>query len=220
MDTEEYLVTSALSTNFTACLWDYKTLNIQRHYKNGGSITPKCLECLGQDYILAAELGKPLLHVWPLNSQDTAKNFRFVATQQCVFRKKNYMYKNIYFDFRMILPEPATCLAVCPHCVYLAVGINFKLYIWHLSSGKLLSVQQKHYQPITCIKYSSNGDIILVGGQDGVLVAYEMADLIGIKRNFLAQSELGQVEPIYVKTDHSMAITDIHTGILFGYFLF
>lgn len=77
MNWSEYLLTSSLtSQQFSVCLWDYNTLNVIKHYKTGGIIANKCLECLGQDYILAAEIGKPLLHVWPVNSQDVAKNVR------------------------------------------------------------------------------------------------------------------------------------------------
>lgn len=73
---EHLLTSSQTSQQFSVCLWDYNTLNIKKHYKNGGTVAHKCLECIGEDYILAAETAKPLLHVWPLNSQDVAKNFR------------------------------------------------------------------------------------------------------------------------------------------------
>lgn len=77
MNSSEYLLTSSQTSNqFSVCLWDYSTLNVKKQYKNGGTIAPKCLECLGEDYILAAEIGKPLLSIWPLNSQDVAKNIR------------------------------------------------------------------------------------------------------------------------------------------------
>lgn len=77
MNYTEYLLTSSqISQQFSVCLWDYNTLNVKKYYKNGGTIAQKCLEYVREDYILAAELGKPLLHVWPLNSQDVAKNIR------------------------------------------------------------------------------------------------------------------------------------------------
>ncbi|XP_060532926.1 WD repeat-containing protein 18 isoform X2 [Cylas formicarius] len=111
-----------------------------------------------------------------------------------------------------VLPGPATCLSVCPKSNYLAIGIDTKLYIWQLCSGKLLSVQQKHYQPITCIKLSSESEYVAVGGEDGLLVVYYLADLIAIQHSLLTQSKIGQVEPIYSKHDHSMPIRDIHIG--------
>lgn len=124
----------------------------------------------------------------------------------------NKIHHSVNTVFRLILPEPATCLALSPQNTYLAVGVNTKLFIWQLASGKLLSVQQKHFQPTTNIKFSSDGKIILVGGQDGMLVSYLVADIVSIVTNFMDQSELGQVEPLYVKNDHSMPIRDIHIG--------
>ncbi|CAH1973915.1 unnamed protein product [Acanthoscelides obtectus] len=189
MDVKEYLLTSSQhSQQFSACLWDYNTLNVMKLYRNGGTISSNCLEMIGDEYILTGEVAKPLLHVWLLNNQDVSKNVR------------------------LILPEPATCLAVCPKQVYLAVGMTCKLYIWHISSGKLLSVQQKNYQPITCIKFSSDGAFVLVGGQDGMLVVYNLCDLIALSNNYLAQTDIGQVEPVYVKNDHSLPITNLHVG--------
>lgn len=78
MNWTEYLLTSSQSSQqFSVSLWDYNTLNVKKLYKNGGTVTPKCLDCAGEDYILTAEMGKPLLHVWALNSQDVSKNIRY-----------------------------------------------------------------------------------------------------------------------------------------------
>lgn len=190
MEISDLLITTAQSDQqFSACLWDYNTLNVRKHYKNGGSVAPKCFELVGRDYFLASQLGKPLLHSWLLNNQDIVKNVR------------------------LILPEPANCLAVCPEKTYLAVGINCKVYIWHLPSGKLLSVQEKNFQPITCIKFSNDGNFLLIGGQDGLLINYCLNDLVTLSSNFSTQSEMGKVEPLYIKKDHSMAIKDLHVGI-------
>lgn len=77
MDLKEFLLVSSQSSQqFSACLYDYNTLNIQKYYRNGGSISAKCMEIVGQDYILGAELGKPKLFVWLLNGQEIPKSVR------------------------------------------------------------------------------------------------------------------------------------------------
>ncbi|XP_028139104.1 WD repeat-containing protein 18 [Diabrotica virgifera virgifera] len=185
----DLLVTTAQSDQqFSACLWDYNTQNVRKYYKNGGTVAPKCFEIIGKDYFLSSKLGKPFLHLWLLNSQDVAK------------------------DIRLVLPEPANCLAVSPENNFLAVGINCKLYIWHLSSGKLLSIQQKNYQPITCLKFSSDGTLLILGGQDGMLIVYCVGDLATLANNFMQQTDIGKAEPLYIKKDHPMVIKDIHVG--------
>lgn len=188
-ETNEVLLTSSQSSDqWSVCMWDYTSGNALQIYRNGGIAASKCLELLGNDFVFTAEQGKPILHAWPVNSQDQAK------------------------DLRLILPESANCLSVCPHNCYLAVGISSKLYVWQLSSGKLLNVQQKHFQSITNVKFSSCGDFLLVAGQDGMLVAYNFANIVNMQSNLLPQSIVGQVEPMYTKLDHSMPITDIYVG--------
>lgn len=173
---------------WSVCAWDYASGNALQIYRNGGVATPRTLEILCNDFILTAEQGKPLLHAWPINSQDQVNSLR------------------------LILPEPANCLSVCPYSCYLAVGIGTKLYTWHLSSGKLLNVQKKHFQPIVAVKFSSCGDYLVAGGQDGMLVTYSLVNAINVGSTLLPQSVAGQVEPLYTKLDHSMPITDICVG--------
>ncbi|XP_017786048.1 PREDICTED: WD repeat-containing protein 18 [Nicrophorus vespilloides] len=187
---KELLLTSQLqnSQQVSCCFWDYSNGNVLQVYKNGGSVPKKSMCLLGNDFLITAEHTKPLLHIWPLNNQEPLKNVRLVT------------------------PEPVNALAVCPRNTYLAVGIMSKLYIWELCSGKLLSVQQIHYQPITCIQFSNSGGYLVVTGEDGLIVTYNILDLINIKYKHKAQSELGQVDPLYKRMDHALPIHDLHIG--------
>ncbi|KAK9876054.1 hypothetical protein WA026_011164 [Henosepilachna vigintioctopunctata] len=185
----EELLMSTSESNCAINLWDWKTSNLVFHYKkNGGPISPNFLEKLGNDYIIGGNSKVPKLFLWQVNSHDPIKKFR------------------------LILPDIASCLAVCPNSCYLASGIKTDLYIWQLSSGKLLTIQKKNYQPITVIKFSSCGNYILVGGQDGLLNVYKLVDLISLDKSFLAQSIVGQTEPMYMKHHHNHPITSIHVG--------
>lgn len=138
---ELILSTCQSSLQWSACLWDYNTGNAIQIYKNGGSAAQKSLNLLGNDYILFAEDQKPLLSLYPVNSQEQTKNVR------------------------LILPEAAKVVVVSPDNLYLACGIGLKLYVWHLPSGKLLTVQQKHFQAISSIKFSCANEYLAVGGQ-------------------------------------------------------
>lgn len=189
----EVLFTSSSSTQqWSVCAWDFQSGNALQLYKSGGVCSLKSLTVLAQDYLIAVEQNKPLLRVWPLNGSEQPKNVR------------------------LVLPEFPNAISVCPNNLYMAVGIGLKLYVWHLTSGKLLNVQQKHFQPITCIQFSSDGDYLITAGQDGMLATYNFADLINVQSTALAQSDLGQIEPLYTRMDNSMPISDIYTGS-FGY---
>lgn len=188
--TEILLTTTESNLQWTISAWDYNSGNSIHFYKNGGNATGKTLATLGNDYFLTGEYNKPLLHVWPVNSQEQVKNFRIV------------------------LPETANCIAISPNNCYLVIGMGVKFYVWQIESGKLLNVQQKHYQAITCIRFSSDGDFIVVAGQDGMVLTYNFSDLINIHRNVLSATE--QIEPLYKRMDHTRPISDLFIGN-FGY---
>ncbi|KAH0814825.1 hypothetical protein GEV33_007966 [Tenebrio molitor] len=189
MDTHELLLTTCRHVQqWSACLWDHSSGNILHCYKNGGVVAPKSVNFVGNDYIVSADDDKPMTHVWLLNSQEPVKKLS------------------------TILPESVTVMSVCPKGCYLAAGIGLKLYVWHLSSGKLFTIQRKNFQPITCVKFSSDGVYVIVAGQDGLLVVYDLASLVSFHNNYLSQSDIGQVEPLYTKHDHSLPITDVHVG--------
>ncbi|KAL3271072.1 hypothetical protein HHI36_021571 [Cryptolaemus montrouzieri] len=189
MDREELLMSTCESNKpYTINLWDWKTTNSVFHYKNGSSISPHLIAQLGNDYIIGGNIKEPKLYLWQYNNQEPLKKFR------------------------LILPEIASCLNVCPRGYYLAAGIKTDLYIWQLGSGKLLTVQRKNYQPITVVKFSTCGDFLIVGGQDGIINTYKFVDLVCLNKNSLAQSNIGQTEPLYTRDHHNYPITDIHVG--------
>ncbi|KAJ3652093.1 hypothetical protein Zmor_018089 [Zophobas morio] len=188
MELQELILTTCRSTQqSSACLWDQTTGNALHYYKNGGVIAPKTLTLLGNDYIMSADEDKPVTHIWPLNSQEPEKKMSTV------------------------LPDKITTMALCPDSCYLAAGIGVRLYIWHLPSGKLFSIQKKNFQPISCIKFSSDGSCVIVAGQDGMLIVYKLVSLVSLHNNLQSQSE-GQIEPLYTKHDHTLPITDVHVG--------
>lgn len=191
VDLLEYVLTSSKSSEqWTAGLWDYKseTGNNLQIYKNGGIALLNSLYVLGNDYLMTAEQNQPLIHVWPLNGPEQIKNLRF------------------------ILPAPAMVLAVSPDNRYLAVGIATKLYVWQISSGTLLTVQEKHLLPISCIKFSYNSDYLITASENGTVLTYNFGTLVSLHNSNYSQSEIGQIEPLYHITHHIKAVTDVHIG--------
>ncbi|GJQ87055.1 hypothetical protein Trydic_g6814 [Trypoxylus dichotomus] len=187
-DAELLLGTYKSNQNTSICAWNYHTGNIEHVYKSGGIASPKTLSMIGNDYLLIGEEDKPLMHIWPVNSQEQMKNFRIV------------------------LSDPVKSIDVDPFNNYIIAGIGLKLYLWHLSSGKLINIIQKHYQPITCVKFSSDSSFILAAGQDGMLAAYKLEDVVCSGNSFMSQKNIGECEPLYTKMDHSAQITCISIG--------
>ncbi|XP_044763294.1 WD repeat-containing protein 18 [Coccinella septempunctata] len=189
MDVHEVLLSTCENNKPSAInLWDYKTTNSLFQYRNGGPIGRHMIAQLKNDYLIGAHPEEPKLYLWQLNSHDPSKNIR------------------------LILPEVATCLSVCPHGLYLAVGIKTNLYIWHLPSGKLLTIQKKNVQKITVVKFSACGSLVIVGSEDGSLSTYKLVHLVSLHKNDLSHREVGQTEPLYSRSDHNGAILDIQIG--------
>lgn len=185
----DLLLTSCQSgQQFTACLWDYKTGNALNLYKNGGSTSRNSIGRIKNDLIISIEQQKPLLRLWCINGKEQPQNFK------------------------MVLPEPASNLTVSPDNCYIALSFGTKLGIWQLNSGNLLYYNQKHFQPITCIKFCNESSFISTGGKDGMLVTYNFGNLIDLQNNYFPQSNTNLVEPLYCRTDHTSSITDIHVG--------
>ncbi|XP_022908147.2 WD repeat-containing protein 18 [Onthophagus taurus] len=146
------------SNNSTINCWNYTTGNVEHVYSSKHKALNNSLCLLRKDYVLIAELNKPLLHLWSINGQES--------------------------QLRLILPDKAEAICIDNTCTYLVVGIGVSVYIWMICSGELLNVLQKNYQPISCIKIS-NTQHIVIAGKDGILTTYNFDDAVSkiINRN-------------------------------------
>lgn len=79
-------------------------------FQGGGVCGSNTLTVIGSDYIVAAEMTKPLLHVWPANSTEPSH------------------------ELRTVCPGIIGALAVSPNGKYLVAGIAEKIHIWQVNS--------------------------------------------------------------------------------------
>uniref|UniRef100_W8C4L3 WD repeat-containing protein 18 n=1 Tax=Ceratitis capitata TaxID=7213 RepID=W8C4L3_CERCA len=159
---------------------DYKTGTNLMTYKAGGVVQPCSISLLSQHYILAANSTKPLLHVWPINSQQQLTSVRFV------------------------LPGRANSVAISPDNLYLVAAIQENIYLWQLSSGKMLNTISKHFQPINCIQFDEDSHFASAG-QDGSVMIWNLTTVC-------ARDDDSQ-KPVYTFNDHGLPVTDVHIGM-------
>uniref|UniRef100_A0A6M2DGL8 Putative wd40 domain protein n=1 Tax=Xenopsylla cheopis TaxID=163159 RepID=A0A6M2DGL8_XENCH len=178
----EVVLASDDSGQCNTSVWDPNTCTMVMTYKGGNVASPHTLSLINNEYVIAADRTKPLLNVWPINSQEPVPNLR------------------------MICPGRVGALDVTPDGIYLAAGIEDKLHIWHLNTGKLFNVISRHYQPIVCIKFTDDGSFVITAGQDGVILVWNFAYLIQI-----VGAERTQ-EPLYSFSDHTLPVSDIYVG--------
>ncbi|KAK5638970.1 hypothetical protein RI129_013265 [Pyrocoelia pectoralis] len=186
---EEVLITSCKTSLQVWSSQGSGSMNTIHTYKNTGEVVTNSLNLINNRLVLTAHQGKPLLHVWPINSPDEIKNPRF------------------------ILPGPANVCQVTPDGYYLVAGINRTLYVWQISSGILLTAQEIHLCAITCIAFSLNSSHILIGAANGCVLVYNFVHLISVDDTHYAQKELGKVKPTHNILHHTNAVTDIYVEL-------
>ncbi|XP_077981988.1 WD repeat-containing protein 18-like [Glandiceps talaboti] len=178
----EVVLSSEISGQmWNSCVWDPHNGTSLKTYK-GGSSSSRTLRLLGQDHLIAGVSNHPLIHVWALHRQDQ-------------------------HQMRIVCPGLVTALDTSPCGSYCAAGIAERIHLWHVSTGKLLAVLSRHYQNITCLKFTDDGGHLISGGDDSLVLVWSMASILQRQ-----SSVTTGIEPLYVWSSHSLPITDIHCG--------
>lgn len=180
-DSVEVAITSEASGQmWSVSVWDTITGSQLMTYKGGGVCANNGVALVGSDYIIAAEKTKPLLHVWPINSSEPSHELRTVS------------------------PGLIGALAVSPNGVYIVAGIGEKLHIWQIESGRLLCVAARHFQPITCVRFTEDGSHFVSAGEDGMVCIWSI--------NHLVAHDNVRLEAIHSFSDHYLAVKDVVVG--------
>lgn len=182
----EVIITSDGSGQlFSAAGWDPHTGTQLSTFKNGSTLGYNTVQILGDSYLLAADASKPRLYFWPLNNQTTVQNLRFVV------------------------PGNVTALTTSPDGLYIVAAVGEKLCVWQTSSGSLLAVVTRHYQTITCLKFTSDGSTFVSGGEDGLVFVWSLSSVISRTAN---SSGSRQASPLHSFSDHSLPVKDLFLG--------
>lgn len=179
-DLLEIIITSDTdATSWSICAWDPRTGTQLQTYKGGGSPGQHALSTIRNKFLISANSTKPLLNIWPINSQEQLQGARLVTPRKC------------------------DALAVSPDGIYCIAGCSEDLYVWEIATGRLLSVLSKHYQKITKLVFSEDGSMFISAGSDGNVSAWKLLDAVSQSLTDV------QRKPIYTISDHSLAITDM-----------
>ncbi|XP_034101328.1 WD repeat-containing protein 18 [Drosophila albomicans] len=185
-DIVEAIFISSLNNERASCnVQDLRTGTDLMRYKGGGQMQRHTLNMLGEKFVIAANSTKPLLHVWPLNGQEQMSTIRYVV------------------------PGNVTALALSPDSAFLIAGIQETIYVWHLNSGRLLNMMAKHFQAITCIRFTDNGEHFATAGKDGAVLVWNLTRAVAP----LGNGDSEDNAPFYSFNDHGLAVTDVHIGM-------
>jgi len=167
-------------------VYDSETGNSLHQYK-GGRTGGGTVTWLGQDWLLSAG-DKPLLNVWQVNKSELS-------------------------SVRLFSPGTVSAMAASPSGDYLVIATQENINIYLVTTGQLLGVVTRHYQPVTCLTWTGDSSHFLSGGEDGQVLVWSLVRAV-TRRHLpgLEQSRLGEVEPRYSWTDHGLAVTGLKVG--------
>ncbi|XP_039498731.1 WD repeat-containing protein 18 [Drosophila santomea] len=183
---EALFISTSSEDNTTCSVQDLRTGTDLMRFKGGGCAQHHSLDMIHLNYVMAANSAKPLLHVWPINKQEQMAGLRFVV------------------------PGKVNALALTPDGSFLVAAIQENIYLWHMNSGRMLNTLSKHYQAITCLRFTDNGEHFISGGKDGAVLVW---DLTFSAAPLDTGGGKDSTEPLYSFNDHGLAVTDLYSGI-------
>ncbi|GFU30140.1 WD repeat-containing protein 18 [Nephila pilipes] len=158
--------------------------NLLTSYPTIGEISPKTLCLIGEDYLIGAVPRQPLIKVWTVSKMRKEEVGKF------------------------IIPGVVSALTVSSCGIYCVAGIKENIYIWQVTTGELLNVICRHYQDVSCLKFTGDDSRILSGGKDGHVMVWILAQAIAAHRH------TDVTKPHFVWNNHSAEVTDIYNGSL------
>ncbi|XP_039983826.1 WD repeat-containing protein 18 isoform X1 [Xiphias gladius] len=148
----------------------------------GGNSSARTLTVLRGEFLLSAQLGKNFVNVWEIQRKDQLQQ-------------------------KIVCPGVVTCLTASPNGLFLAAGVADAVYLWEVCTGKLLSVLSRHYQDVTCLKFTDDSSHFVSGGKDNLALVWSLCSVI--------QLDLSHApDPRHVLSRHSLPITDLHCGLM------
>lgn len=106
---------------------------------------------------------------------------------------------------KIVCPGIVTSLTASPDGQFLAAGVAEAIYLWEVSTGKLLSVLGRHYQDVTCLKFTDDSSHFVSAGKDNLALVWSLCSVFQVDLSHTP-------EPRHVLSRHSLPITDLHVG--------
>ncbi|KAG0715390.1 WD repeat-containing protein 18 [Chionoecetes opilio] len=132
-------------------------------------------------YLLSAQRDKPFLQSWAIHQHDLQQ-------------------------MRIVVPGKVTAMAVnSAGQKYCVIGINEKIYMYKLLSGRLIGIAVRHYQPVTQLEFSPCGNFFASGGEDGFVYLWSLCSFM----ERLHQVDAPQPQPHFVLGHHSDKVTGL-----------
>eukprot|EP00041_Stephanoeca_diplocostata_P024426 m.618483 g.618483 ORF g.618483 m.618483 type:complete len:452 (+) comp22529_c0_seq2:294-1649(+) len=133
-------------------VWDLQSGCLVRAFR-GGVVAPRSL-AISRGAVIAAQAGKPAIHVWQPHSE--------------------------HLDFRIGLGETCASLACSPDDFLCVSGsASGRIDVWEMATGELLSsTKSAHYRRITTIRFTNDGAHVVTASDDATIKVWRVRDLV------------------------------------------
>ena len=134
------------------------------------------------DYIVTAQMQKPLIKYWQWGREDV--------------------------HMRCATPEKmcVVCLTPGAGSYIISGGVSGRLYIWGTVTGKLHRVWEGHYRNISAIAVSPDGSMVVSASDDATVQLWSLADILD---RSVPAAALHGVKPRQVWKGHSLPVSAI-----------
>lgn len=172
---KEVLVSTDICGQFwNVCVWDYNSGTNLQTFKNSSTV-PQGLEFLKNNYMLCSAYNKPYIVCWNLKGKPQSTK---INTSGCVL-----------------------CLAASKCGNYLAMGIQEKIFILEVYSGRVLNVLTRHLNNVNCLRFSANDRYLITASEDTNILVYDFNEVLNTEREYL--------NPTLTWSAHSLRINDL-----------
>lgn len=157
-------------------------IRLIRIFVGGGAVTSHALDYINDEFIVTADSSKPLIHIWPVNSQEKLQG-------------------------SIVASGKVTALAVSPDGNYMVLAVGPTIFVRQICTGMMTAVPQRHYQAVTALKFIDDGGHFISAGHDGYLFAWKLTDIL-INQG----EDAVPIHNEDNFSQHALPITDIHVG--------
>jgi len=182
------VVVATSSNDAFIYIWDIRSGTLLATFKgnktdtNAISLLSPLYQPARKSFIYSAQNDRPQINVWS-------------------FRKDQLLYK-------FTVPEKLSSTVITNNNNFFIGGSeNGRIFVWEVSTGKLIKIIDGHYKAINVMKVTSDDSALITGSEDSIVKVWLLNDLIDI------QPIRNAITPYYTWTEHTLPITDLVCGL-------
>uniref|UniRef100_A0A182KAX5 Uncharacterized protein n=1 Tax=Anopheles christyi TaxID=43041 RepID=A0A182KAX5_9DIPT len=144
------LTSDTAALHWSCSAWDVRTGTQLMTYRNGGPSGPNTLLTVSNKFVVAGNLTKPILTIWPINRQEPA-------------------------HVKYMLPATAGAVAISPDGNHCLVAHLHSFTVYNLHTGASMATIAHHYGKVTVLRFTDDGTHFVSAGQDCRIVVWNLA---------------------------------------------